>query len=232
MKNLSIPVLLIDHHRIHPETEGQVAYMIVDEEATSTAEIIYRLWKESKFNLDRQEAMAIFLGIVYDTRRLALSNSGTFRIIMDLIECGVDVQEAFKLISVPLELSEKIARLKAVKRARIHRIDQWIVAVSKISTFQASAARALIGVGADVSIVGGVKDDELRVSLRSTGDFFEKTNIHLGRDLATPLGKEIGGAGGGHSTSAGANGKGDPRICLSKCLNLFREKLTANQSVG
>jgi hypothetical protein len=133
------------------------------------------------------------------------------------------------MIIAPIDLSERLARLKAVGRAKIHRIGEWVVAMSEISAFQASAARALLDVGADVAIVGGVKDGELRISLRSTQVFFEKTGLHLGRDIAAAIGSEIEGAGGGHGMSAGVNGKGDLEACLGKSLWLIRENLKATE---
>jgi nanoRNase/pAp phosphatase (c-di-AMP/oligoRNAs hydrolase) len=40
-------------------------------------------------------------------------------------------------------------------------------------------------------------------------NFMRKTRIHLGRDIAKPLGEYLHGMGGGHSTAAGVNGIGD-----------------------
>jgi len=76
-----------------------------------------------------------------------------------------------------------------------------------------------------VAIVGGVKNGELRISLRSTRDFFEKTGIHLGRDIAAAIGSELNGAGGGHGMSAGVNGRGDLGTCLEKSLRLIHGNL-------
>ena len=225
IKSLALPFLVIDHHAPHPETQRLAASLIVDEEATSTAEIVYSLWRESGIDFTSREALALFLGIAYDTRHFALAKSDTFRIVVDLIDHGVDVEEALQMTTIPIQLSERLARLKAAGRAKIHRISEWIVAISEVNAFQASAARALIGVGVDVAIVGGEKDGELRISLRATRDFFEKTGLHLGRDVAAPVGNEIDGAGGGHGMAAGVNGKGDLATCLRKSLHLVREKL-------
>ena len=47
----------------------------------------------------------------------------------------------------------------------------------------------------------------------------------MGRDLAKPLGEFLGGMGGGHSISAGANGTGDVNACLDYCAKLIKKKL-------
>lgn len=229
IRSLEVPILIIDHHAPHPETQKLTAYSFLDETAASTAEIVYRFWIETGFDITDREALALFLGIAYDTRHFAIANSETFQTIVDLIDHGIDVKEALQMITIPLELPERLARLKAAGRAKIHRICSWVVAVSETSTFQASACRALLKLGADVAVVGGVKNEELRISLRSTSDFFRKTGLHLGRDVAVPLGIAIDGAGGGHEMAAGANGRGDPVASLEISLDLIKERLILSQ---
>ncbi len=229
IRSLEVPILIIDHHAPHPETQKLAAYSFLDETAASTAEIVYHFWIETGFDITDREALALFLGIAYDTRHFAIANSETFQTIVDLIDHGIDVKEALQMITIPLELPERLARLKAAGRAKIHRICSWVVAVSETSTFQASACRALLKLGADVAVVGGVKNEELRISLRSTSDFFRKTGLHLGRDVAVPLGIAIDGAGGGHEMAAGANGRGDPVTSLEIGLDLIKERLILSQ---
>ena len=79
-----------------------------------------------------------------------------------------------------------------------------------------------------MAVVGGKKGGTLRISLRADGDFYRKTGIHLGRDIAKPLGEYIQGMGGGHSTSAGVNGSGDVDAGLKRCTELIRKLLVEN----
>jgi nanoRNase/pAp phosphatase (c-di-AMP/oligoRNAs hydrolase) len=219
------PLIIIDHHAKHPETEKIATISITDETASSTCDIIYRLFKEAKIKPSPDEAKALFLGIAYDTRHFILANSETLKIVADLVDLGVDAQETLTILSLPMDLSERIARLKAANRVKILRIKDWLIALANISAFQASAARALISLGAHISIVAGKKEDEVQVSFRSSNEFYKGTDIHLGRDLATPLGSFLGGMGGGHSISAGANGKGDINSCFKFCEKILRTKL-------
>ena len=76
-----------------------------------------------------------------------------------------------------------------------------------------------------MAIVGGEKKDRLTLSLRSTGEFFAGTNFHLGRDLATILGENMNGAGGGHSTAAGATVQGNLDEVITRSVELFKEYL-------
>jgi nanoRNase/pAp phosphatase (c-di-AMP/oligoRNAs hydrolase) len=129
------------------------------------------------------------------------------------------------MLSLPMDFSERVARLKACKRAKFFKIGEWIIAFSHVSAYQASAARAIMDIGAHVAIVAGQKNESLEISMRCTRDFQEKTGVHLGKDIAKPLGEQLRGMGGGHSTAAGVNGIGDVETGLKWCLRLFKEKL-------
>jgi nanoRNase/pAp phosphatase (c-di-AMP/oligoRNAs hydrolase) len=75
--------------------------------------------------------------------------------------------------------------------------------------------------------VAGQRDGTLRVSLRATNEFYQQSKVHIGRDIAKPLGEYLNGMGGGHSVSAGANGSGEVEASLKRCVSLLREKLSA-----
>jgi len=219
------PLVVIDHHASHPETERQATLSVADENASSTCEMVYRLYKEAGVNLTQIEAKALFLGIAFDTRHFVLASSATFKVIADLIDAGVKAEETLSILSLPMEPSERIARLKASKRTKLLRINEWLIAFSNVSAYQASAARALITVGAHVAVVAGQKGEKIQISMRATQDFHEKSGVHLGRDIAKPLGEYLKGMGGGHAVSAGVNGVGDVEASVKRCLIILKEKL-------
>jgi len=225
VKMSNSPLIVIDHHASHPETERLATMCVTDEEASSACEIVYRFFKEAEVELTEAEAKALFLGIAFDTRHFVIATSTTLKIVADLIDVGVNAQETLPLLSLPMEDSERIARLKAGRRVKLLKINDWLIALSHVSAYQASAARALIGLGAHVAVVAGQRGDRLQVSLRSSQDFHKKTGIHLGRDIANPLGGFLHGMGGGHSVSAGANGVGDVEATLKRCVRLLKEGL-------
>ena len=132
-----------------------------------------------------------------------------------------------------MDQSERIARLKACRRAKIVKINDWIIAFSHVSAFEASAARSLVDLGAHMAAVAGKKDNgpEIEISMRCTREFNQKTRIHLGKDIAKPLGQYLQGAyfqgmGGGHAMAAGVNGKGEIKIALKHCLKLLKDMLS------
>ena len=219
------PLLVIDHHAKHPETEKIATLSVIDEKASSTCEIIYHLFKEAKILPSLQVAKALFLGIAFDTRHFIIATSKTLKVVADLVDAGVNAQETLPMLSLPMEYSERIARLKACERVKILTIKDLVIVVTNVSAYQASAARALVTLGAHVAIVAGKKEDKIQVSLRASRDFYKRTDFHLGRDLAKPLGEFLEGMGGGHSVSAGANGTGEITTCLDFCTNLLKNSI-------
>jgi len=229
VKTSKAPIIVIDHHAPHPETQQLAKLYITNEEVSSTCEIVYDFYKQTDIKLGENEAKALFLGIAFDTRHFIIANSSTLKKVAELVDAGVNAQETMSLLSLPMEFSERVARLKASRRIKLARINEWIIAFSHVSAYQASAARAIIELGAHVAVVAGQKNENLEISLRSARDFYKKTGIHLGRDIARPLGEHLHGMGGGHSTAAGVNGAGDIQTVFKCCLRLLKEKLTKNQ---
>jgi len=217
-------LIVIDHHALHPRTFETALMLICDETATSTCEIIYEIFRSFRVRPSRLDAVAMILGIYYDTRRLMLAKSKTFQALSELTTYGFDVEEAVSILQVPVQESERIARLKAAQRTRIRREGKWIVVATVVGSYQASVARALIMLGAHVAVVGGRKEGRLRISLRSTSDFHKETRIHLGRDIAIPAGEQFQGMGGGHALAAGISGTGDIVQAITQCLDLISRK--------
>jgi phosphoesterase RecJ-like protein len=230
VKASNSPIIVIDHHASHPETEKLAALSVSDENASSTCEIIYSFFMDMNVRFRETEAKLLFLGIAFDTRHFILASSTTLKIVADLIDAGVNAKEALSLLSLPMTESERIARLKASKRIKLFKVGKWIAAFSHVGAYQASAARALVSLGAHIAIVGGQKEKKLSISMRASQEFYRTTAIHLGRDVAKPLGEYLNGMGGGHAVSAGVNGIGDFEACSKRCVRLLRKKLRANDS--
>jgi phosphoesterase RecJ-like protein len=219
------PIIVIDHHAVHPQTEQIAKLCITNEEATSTCEIVYDFYKQLNIKPGLNEAKALFLGITFDTRHFVLANSSTFKTISELSDIGVNPQKEISSLALPMDFSERVARMKACRRAKLIKIENWIIALSHVSAYQASAARALVDIGAHMAAVAGQKNEKIEISLRCTRDFNQATGIHLGKDIAKPLGEYLQGMGGGHATAAGVNGTGYVEKGLKRCLRLVKEKI-------
>ncbi|MDR2203808.1 MAG: DHH family phosphoesterase [Nitrososphaerota archaeon] len=220
------PIMIIDHHTPSLGTEQICSFCLINQQAAATCEIIHDLYRQADVQLSLTEAKALFAGIAFDTRHFALGDSDTFRIAGELVNVGVDAQEMLNSFSNPIDNSERLAKLKACKRAKVVKVGEWIIALSHVSAYEASAAKSLVDLGAHVAVVAGKKSGKLEISLRCSRDFNEKAGVHLGKDISMVAGEFFGGVGGGHAMAAGVSAKGNLDIALSKCLELLKEKIS------
>ena len=220
------PIIVVDHHAPHPDTLGKAKLAITREESSSTCEVVYDFFRQLSLKPSLEEAQALFLGIAFDSRHFALSNASTLKTVSELCNLGVNPQETLALLSLPMDYSERVARMKACRRAKLVKIGDWLIALSHVSAYEASAARALVDLGAHAAAVAGKREAGVEISFRCTREFTKGTGIHLGKDIAKPAGEQLSGMGGGHAAAAGANGTGEAEAALKVCLKLFREKLS------
>lgn len=226
LTDMQKPIVIIDHHPVHPKIKDNAYLFIVKDHYTSTCEIIFELLKQAQVTIPLQTAQLLFLGIAFDTKHFKIAKSTTFKTISELVGWGVQTEQVLQLLAIAMDISERIARLKAAQRLTVHKITKWLVVYSQVSAFQSSTARALLGLGAHLAIVYGEKREGYSISMRSTTDFYQQTGIHLGTDVAQPLGEALNGMGGGHSTAAGMNGSGKLDEFIEKCSTLIKERIT------
>lgn len=222
---LNIPFIVVDHHHPHPDTERLARKMIVDESASAAAEVVYQLFRAASEPIDKITSMALLAALFVETRHFLLARSSTFEVAAGLVEAGADPRYLTEALRVRMSRSERMARLKAAGRIQVVSLGDWIVATSQLGSYQSSAARALLGLGAHLALVGGKVKDRVRVNMRSTEEFASKTGVHLGRDIAIPLGALFGGSGGGHPTAAGFYGTLAVEDTLRKSVERVRELL-------
>lgn len=220
-----IPIVVVDHHHPHPDTVKIASLLIVAESASAAAEVVYMLWAAAESKLGAQEAKALLAAIFVETKHFLLATETTFEVAASLVRAGADPRHLSELLSNPVSRSERIARLKAAGRSQLFLLGDWIIATSELGSYQSSAARALLAIGAHVAFVAGESKERVRVNMRSTEDFFRKTGVHLARDVSIPLGKKLSGVGGGHATASGLSVKGQTQDVLRACVDFLRESL-------
>jgi nanoRNase/pAp phosphatase (c-di-AMP/oligoRNAs hydrolase) len=179
---------------------------------------------------DRQVSQALLIGILVETGHLSIANRRTFASACALIKTGADPEAALSLIRTVMSDSERIARIRSAQRLKLERIDNWLIALSEVGSYHASAARGLISLGAHLAIVAGKRDDNLTITFRSTREFHNGTGMHLGMNLASVIGQKMNGMGGGHATAAGANITGDVREALRFSMMVVQEFLARKSS--
>jgi nanoRNase/pAp phosphatase (c-di-AMP/oligoRNAs hydrolase) len=192
--------VLVDHHPLREGTPYDVT--IVDDKATSAAEVVFGIYQDLEARLDPKTAQAILEAIMFDSSHLAIASPEGLRIVVRLMDAGADVALARKELRSEPDYGEVLAKLKGAQRMKIFRAGGWIVGTSRVGSFQAHVARSLVYLGADIAVVFGESDGETRVSLRSTQRFREETGLQLGTTVAEAVSKTLGGHGGGHATAA------------------------------
>lgn len=197
-------VILIDHHK-KTDLVNICDLYIVDENSPSTCEIVSKIFRDMNIYPPKKVRMALLCGILYDTKHLKIAKESTFNIISWLIK-DISFQKILYLLSQESEPSKRIAHLKACSRMELKELDKYIVALSHISSHEASCAKTIVSIGADAAFVVAVRkrDKEIRVSARCRKALSKK--VHLGY-LMEKIGKELGGEGGGHAEAAGLNAK-------------------------
>ncbi|MCX6655136.1 MAG: DHHA1 domain-containing protein, partial [Candidatus Bathyarchaeota archaeon] len=187
------------------------------------------IWQTMEIEPPKEVAEALLLGIAFDSKHFSIGTSKTFRIVAHLLELGATLSGIRETLQSTMDVSEKVARLKSAQRMILYRVDPWIIVTSNLGSFQPSAARGILNLGADVAIIAGNEKEELKASLRSTEEFHQKTGIHLGDHLSKPLSEHYKGAGGGHPTAAGINGYGDADALLIEAADILKKILAQSK---
>ena len=200
-------VIVIDHH-VEKENPIKADIEIVDSSRTSTAEIVWDLFEYLGFR-DEVSARVILAGIVTDTANFRYANAKTFKTVSEILKTfEIQMGEIYNLV-VPvtdenIDQAKRMAILKACQRMEIKKVKSYIIAISKVSSYESLACKTFLQLGADVAIVGSEKNG-VRISARAKEHLIKK-GLHLGK-IMEKVGPIIDGSGGGHSGAAGANGK-------------------------
>ncbi|NJE01178.1 bifunctional oligoribonuclease/PAP phosphatase NrnA [Thermococcus sp. JdF3] len=202
-------VIVVDHH-LEKEKPIRADIAVVDSSRTSTAEIVWELFKYFGF-YDETAVKALLAGIVTDTANFRFANARTFKAVSEMLErFPVQMGEIFQLVAPVsdenIDQAKRMAVLKACQRMEIRKFRRYIIAVSKVSAYESLACKVFLQLGADIAVVGSEKKG-VRISARAKESLVKK-GLHLGK-IMEKVGPVIEGSGGGHAGAAGANGKGN-----------------------
>lgn len=199
----TVQLLVIDHHRDN-EIYGDVN--IVAREASATAEILWDLAVTAGWPLGRDEALALYTGLVTDSGRFSFkaTTAKTHLMAAHLLEAGLNPQEATRLIyhnrtagSVRL-WGRAFCRVRPLAGGKA--ILSWL---ERLDFSETGAGREETeGLVNELMMVRGVsfaallteEEDQVRISLRSNGPL-------AAGDLARRW------DGGGHRQAAGCRMK-------------------------
>ncbi|MCH5341039.1 MAG: DHH family phosphoesterase [Acetatifactor sp.] len=203
----------IDHH-LRQAGSGDVNHL--DSTVGSTCELIYDLMEEDK--LDRDIAMAIYIGIIHDTGVFQYSNTtpATMEKGSKLIRYGFDfprlIQETFfqktyvQAQIMGRTLMESIRLLDGRCIAGV--VDQ------KTMHFYNASSKDLDGI---VNQLRNIKGVECAIFMYQTGELEYKVSLRSSENVnAAEVASHFGG--GGHARAAGCTMAGDYHDCIKSLL--------------
>ena len=206
----------IDHHiDTHTFHEGPE---VIDDNATSTCELIYRFAKENNLEIDLIAGSALYLGMMTDTARFQFANNFVrmFEIARDLCDLGVDPILLNKTNNLVPEISITIksfiySHVKKDKRGII-----YAIATKKdreqlgVTSAQICANTSLLSyvTGYPVWLIASETDNGgMQVEMRSSTFDIQKIATHFG--------------GGGHTFAAGFTYKKFGPEVINELLDLL-----------
>ncbi|TFF85132.1 hypothetical protein EU523_00415 [Candidatus Heimdallarchaeota archaeon] len=223
-------LIIIDHHTPTSFVKEHSILSQIKDSSSSASELVTRLIYQYDLKPNEKLLTALLTGILYDSRRFYRMDLPLVNVLQKMFDSGVDHNHAVAMLQRPLGFSEKIARVKCASRLRIHRFGDWIVVESKIGAHEGTAGRGLLSLGADAAIVYSTRKNETRLNARAREEFYQKTNLHFGRDIMKVLAKKYNGDGGGHSTAAALNipKKVPQKELIAEAFKLIESKLSKN----
>ena len=200
------PSIVLDHHKTTAETIDFASVIINDTGRASTGELIYLIAKQLHWTLDVNELNLVANTILGDTQGLSnqLATPGTYRIMADMIESGVDrpvlEDRRREQSKMPLEIFKYKADL--INKCEFHYDNKIALAtigqveINKYSpSYNPSAliqGDLLQTEGVLIAIVFKIYDD---------GHITASIRCNTGAPMASKLAQEF--QGGGHDYASG-----------------------------
>jgi nanoRNase/pAp phosphatase (c-di-AMP/oligoRNAs hydrolase) len=216
--------IILDHHHDKQGLSSRLRFTSTVVQAN--CELVLQLFKEAGSMPRHPTSSALLAGILFDSGFLRYAKNSTINAVHSLLATGLVLDDFRQLLSESMDASERIARIKAGMRCNITRAGDAIIAASAVSTFEASACRGLIGLGADFALVLAETKDEIRISARQTDDARKRHGVNLA-SIMQSIGNVIGGTGGGHDLAAAASGVKEGQEGLKQAIKAIENIIHA-----
>ena len=185
-------VVMVDHH------PGEHPFDAVVYDVRSCSEIVAELLFHADV-YDEPVYLALAAGIVSDTAGLHGADHRSLSTLSRILRAiDKDLSDVYEVLLPRRDISERIARLRALERSEIHRFGDYLVVLSRVGAFEASAASVIVQAGADVALVYSDK----RLTGRMAPRFQRETGVDL-LSIFSRVQSLVGGSFGGHPLAAG-----------------------------
>lgn len=195
-----VPLIMFDHHATNPRYG---TYNFVEEDAASTADVVWRFVKRNKLPMTRDAAQCFMTGIATDTSLFSTSNTTAqcFEAAVELTKLGAKLPEIVRhtMMNRPVPILKVWGKMLE----RLHYNEEFD-AIATVLTLQdwEELGRPDVETSALSNFLNATLDNaETIVILRETDDGGVKGSLRSrGRDVAA-LAEKFGG--GGHKLAAG-----------------------------
>lgn len=214
-------IMNIDHH-VSNSMFGDANW--VDPQASSTVEMVYRLYKQMPIPFDKNSAIWLYSGLLTDTGSFRYTNTNVFthKMAAELLGYGLSANKIYRNIYQNLKFQDMKLLSEIFRTLRQEASGQIVWFEIPKTVFKKMRASFDLGdqvlnfgrLSKEAKIIVLFKENlgkikEVRVNFRSNGEF----------DV-NKLAKYFGG--GGHPTASGATMKGSLESVKSKVLKKIR----------
>jgi len=226
--------IVIDHHLTKGKNITIPKYSFIKPGYLSTSHVVYDIISNSNLPLKPNAATSIAAGIIADAAGFIIGDAKTFKTLGIVLEKSpLNYSKVLSLLQVKIDISEKVAQLKAAHRNKIYNSFNHLIVTTKVGYFEASSANFMISGGADVAFAAGKDERGLILSSRAATSFVENYNFNLVKHVLKPLQKEFGGSSGGHPGAASYNAsKGNLDVLLKRCAELSHEFINSHSPLN
>lgn len=215
-------IINIDHHKT---SKGLGEVNIIDQDASSTAELIFRVFKEANASVDRDIATALYTALLTDTGSFRYSNSSpkAFQMAAELVKLGAKPWDVAQNYYENIPVAKLKLTSKVLSTLEIYEKDGFASLTMTGQMVSSSQAKpefsdGLINYprsieGIEVAIMfKELSPEEYKIGLRSKG----AVDVS---EIAQTFG------GGGHRNAAGCTVRGDLSSVKSKLYDRTRQTI-------
>jgi bifunctional oligoribonuclease and PAP phosphatase NrnA len=195
----------------------------VYDEVSSTCQLVYRILKHANVQIDQQIALALCAGIFTDTIHFHKGDAESFQAFGELFELSGLSFDEIKDLYIVDERNDRKAIIRAALQAQHIQIHEYEILVTEIDTnIPTFAARALLDLGADVSVVGYANGSEMEVRMYVRNEIQQRFALHAADILkrVKHIQKEHVW---GYSLFAGYRSKGDVKDILQSVIETLKD---------
>jgi len=221
----TIDSIVIDHH-VSNEKFGDIN--LVDDETTSTGELLYKVFEDWKVDLSKDVSECLLTGIIGDTGTFQYQNVGqkTLKIAADLMDKGADKDKIIYHLYRNIEFKELKMWGKFIESMMIE--DNFVWAAIPLAIYKDFGEYSYAKEDVANLFFPIVRGTEFGVVMVETSENVLSVSFRArtGFDVSE-IAKEIGG--GGHKPAAGARVEGLPfQEAVNKVLTAARKYAQKN----